>query len=80
MLPITSPKTLGKVLRNYRKRAGLSQTAAGEKLNLPQKTISNIESGQPGTQVSSIFKYMTALGLEMELHARTRDIDKGTLW
>jgi HTH-type transcriptional regulator/antitoxin HipB len=71
MIPVTSPKTLGKVLRRYRKDLGLTQSEAGKKFNLPQKVVSNIESGREGVHIATIFRYMSALGLEMHLEART---------
>lgn len=80
MIPITSPEILGKVLRRYRKELRLSQSEAGGKLNLPQKTISNIESGLPGIRMDSIFRYMSALGLEMQLELRNKPTKNEELW
>jgi len=80
MLPISSPETLGKVLRRYRKDLGLTQSEAGKKFNLPQKTVSNIEAGLPGIHVSSIFRYMSSLGLEMHLESRTDSFKEKALW
>ena len=69
---LTSPETLGTVLRRYRKQQGLSQTEAGRRFNLSQKTASNIESGLPGVQLSTLFRLMSALGLEMHLEPRNK--------
>ena len=80
MIPITSPKTLGKVLRKYRIEQKLTQSEAGHKFNLPQKTVSNIESGLPGVRLSSIFKYMSALKLEMQLDYRNRNAKDNEVW
>ena len=80
MIPITSPETLGKVLRRYRKEIGLSQSKAGSKFNLPQKTVSNIESGVSGVRIDSIFRYMSALGLEMQLDLRNNTAINKVLW
>ena len=80
MLPITSPKTLGKVLRKYRVELKLTQSEAGYKFNLPQKTVSNIEAGLPGVRLSSIFKYMSALGLEMQLAYRNINSKDSEIW
>lgn len=80
MIPITSPETLGKVLRSYRKELGLSQSEAGKKFNLPQKTVSRIESGVPTLQLSTVFKYMSAIGLEMHLKPRQQPSDDEALW
>lgn len=77
MIPITSPQTLGKVLRKYRKDQGLTQTEAGRKFNLTQKMVSNIETGVSGVQVGTLFKLLSALGLE--IHLKPRKIPKVTL-
>ncbi len=80
MIPITSPKTLGKVLRRYRKDLGFTQTEAGKKFNLPQKVVSTIESGREGVHIVTIFRYMSALGLEMHLETRNKLSDDAGLW
>ena len=80
MIPVTSPKTLGKVLRRYRKDLGFTQSEAGKKFNLPQKVVSNIESGREGTHIVTIFRYMSALGLEMHLETRDNSPGGGRLW
>jgi len=80
MLPITSSETLGKMLRRYRKDLGLTQSDAGKKFNLPQKTVSRIESGIPTVHLGSLFKYMSALSLEMHLEPRERPSEDKALW
>lgn len=79
MIPITSPEILGKVLRRYRKNLRLSQSEAGKKFNLPQKTVSRIESGISTVQIETLFKYMSALGLEIHLQSRSEQSNE-TLW
>ena len=79
MLPITSPEILGKVLRRYRKDLGLTQSEAGKKFNLPQKTVSRIESGISAVHLESLFKYMSALNLEIHLQPREPSSDEA-LW
>lgn len=80
MIPITSSETLGKVLRRYRKDLGLSQSEAGKKFNLPQKTVSRIESGISTIHLGTLFKYMSALGLEMHLESREKPLKDEALW
>lgn len=79
MIPITSPKTLGKTLRGYRKELGLTQSDAGKKFNIPQKTISRIESGM-SANLDTLFKYMSALGLEMHMEPRVKPKNDKGLW
>ena len=78
MIPITSAKTLGSTLKKYRKDLELTQVEAGKRFNIPQKTVSRIESGT--ASMDTLFKYMSALGLEMHLEPRVKkQKDKG-LW
>jgi HTH-type transcriptional regulator/antitoxin HipB len=80
MIPITSPETLGKALRRCRKERGLTQSEAGRSFNLPQKTISRIESGVGGVQISTVFKYLSALDLELHLEPREKPDQDEALW
>lgn len=80
MIPVTSPPTLGKVLRRYRKELGLTQSDAGQKFNLTQKVVSNIEAGKEGVQIATIFRYMSALGLEMQIEHRNKISEDAGLW
>lgn len=80
MIPITSPQTLGKVLRKNRKSLGFTQSYAGGKLNLTQKMVSDIESGKDGVHIATIFRYMTALGLEMQLEFRNKSQNESEIW
>lgn len=80
MIPITSTKTLGQVLRKYRKDHGLSQVEVAKKYNLTQKMISNIESGLAGVQLGTLFKLISALGLEIHLEPRNNSSKDEVLW
>ena len=82
MIPVTSPENLGKVLRLYRKNQGLTQVEAGSKFNLPSnsKTVSRIEAGAAAVRLDTLFKYMSALGLEIHLEPRNQLSDDGALW
>lgn len=80
MVPITSPEILGRVLRKYRKELGLTQTQVGEKFNIRQASISNIESGSSGVSLDTLFRLMSALNLEMHVQDRDSDSPEGGLW
>ena len=79
MIPITSSKLLGKTLREYRKDLGLTQIEAGNKFNIPQKTVSRIESGM-SANLDTLFKYMSALSVEMHLEPRVKSQNDKALW
>lgn len=70
MLPITSPQALGSALRQRRKTLGLTQSEAGAKFGIPQKTISRLEAGGTAIRLETLFRYMAALGLEVRLAPR----------
>lgn len=80
MIPITTPKNLGEVLRKIRKEHGLTQHEAGKRFNLPQKTISRIESGIETIQSDSIFRYLAALNLEILLQPRQKIEFDESMW
>ncbi len=80
MIAISSSVTLGQVLKKYRKEQGLSQAEAGNKYNIAQSSISDIENGRPGVRLETLFRYMAALGLEMSLELRTKAVEKKELW
>ena len=51
-------------------------------MNLPQKTVSRMEAGTETMRLDTLFRYMSALGLEMHLESRTGNklSDDETLW
>lgn len=80
MISISSPEILGRVLRKYRKEQGISQIEAGRKYNIAQSSISDIENGRSGVRLETLFRYMSALGLEMSLELRAKAAEKKELW
>ena len=80
MLPVTSPRTLGQALRYHRKKLQLSQTEAGQRINLTQKMVSNIENGVAGVRLGTLFNYMAALGLEIHLEPRDKGVEEEAPW
>ena len=80
MIPITSSKTLGLVLRKYRREQGLTQTQVGKKFNIRQASISKIESGTAGVHIDTLFRLMSALNLEMHMKCRNSASLDEDLW
>ncbi len=80
MTPITSPEDLGRVLKLCRKKLHLTQSEAGGKFNLTQKTVSNIENGRPGVQLDTLFRLMSALNLEIHLESRDKPYKGEAPW
>lgn len=64
---INSPDTLGSAIRTARLSAGLTQTELGQKIGMDQATISNVERGNVGTRLDTMFLILSVLDLKFEL-------------
>lgn len=64
---IRSLKELAEFARDYRSRKKFSQTEIGNRVGLPQKTVSSFESKPESTKLSTFFKLLSALDLELQL-------------
>jgi HTH-type transcriptional regulator/antitoxin HipB len=69
-------KQIGAIIRRARRNAGLTQADLGRKIGLRQATISRLEQGQPATQLSTLFDVLTALGLEIIIDKRGKDLPR----
>ena len=65
-----TPKQIGDAIRRQRRKLGLNQATLGEKTNLRQATISTVESGEPGTQLRTLFDLLAVLDLELVVRPR----------
>ncbi len=53
----------------------MSQRALGDRVGLPQETISLIETGNPATRLDTMLAVLAALDLEFQVTARSRGSD-----
>ncbi|MHB8404195.1 MAG: helix-turn-helix domain-containing protein [Gammaproteobacteria bacterium] len=67
-----TPKQIGAAMRRRRRALGLNQKNLGEKTHLRQATISGLEAGEAGTQLSTLFGVLTALHMELVVRPRTK--------
>lgn len=67
-----TPKQLGTIIRNARRKHGWSQTQLGNKAGLRQETISRIETGNPATKIDTILSVLAALDLELQVALRSK--------
>lgn len=56
-------KVFGKILKSFRKQAGLTQEDLSEELGISLKYISRIENGNNGVKTQTLIKYMNILGV-----------------
>lgn len=69
--PVRTPDQLAQVLRGRRKTQGLTQKAAGGAVGLLPKTVSALEMSPAKSSIASLFKLLSALGLELVLRPRS---------
>jgi len=67
---VYSPKTLGMAIQRQRKMKKINQEDAGRPFKIGQSTISTVEQGFPGTQISTLFRILAALDLEMVIRSK----------
>ena len=63
---ITSPQALGALIRDERKKPGLTQAALGKMTGINQTTLSMIEQGKPSVQLQTILVLLAALKLSIQ--------------
>jgi len=71
LLRAQTPEQLAAVLRGQRKAGKLTQKQASALVGLLPKTISAFESEPGRGSVDSLFKLLSALGLELVLQPKT---------
>jgi HTH-type transcriptional regulator/antitoxin HipB len=67
-----TPKQVGDALRRRRRSLGMHQKDLSGKAGLRQGTISDVEAGEPGTKLQTLFDVLTALDMEVVVRPRTK--------
>lgn len=68
-----TPEQLGPILKSCRAQRRLTQQTAGAKVGLKQSTVSTIEADAARTSVESLYKLLSALGLELVIRDKQAD-------
>lgn len=74
---VQSPEALGHFLQRVRKAKKLTQQEAGTHFRIDQTTISSIEQGAPGTRITTLFRLLAALDLELIVQDKENKPTKG---
>ena len=81
---IRTARDIGLLLKEARKRRGLSQAALARMINTTQTWVSWVENGKPGAEIGNVLLALTTLGVEMnfDLPAPPPDGDQpgGWIW
>lgn len=76
-MKITLAQQLSAVLKEYRKSRKISQTDIAKKVGIRQDTVSNFENNPDSTKLDTLFKLLSAMELELEVHPRNRETQSG---
>ena len=60
-------KHFGKIFRDYRKKAKITQEDLAEELGISLKYISRVENGNNGVKTQNLIQYMNILGVSPNL-------------
>lgn len=67
-----TPKQIGDIVRQHRRKLGLNQAGLGEKTSLRQATISAVETGKARTELRIVCDILAALDLELVIRPRSK--------
>jgi transcriptional regulator with XRE-family HTH domain len=70
-------KELGGLLRTIRSSVNMTQVEVARKLDIPQQTVAQFETGDRELMLSTMNKYVRALGWELTLTAKSISRPKG---
>ena len=82
MSKVTSPKSLGQILKSARSQRGLTQNQAGNLVGITQAMVSRIERGESNARIDTLFRLFSALELEITVIPRQKisGQDEGDNW
>ena len=65
IMRIRTARDIGLLLKEARRRRGLSQAALAKMINTTQTWVSWVENGKPGAEIGNVLLALTTLGVEM---------------
>ena len=79
-MKVTSAKVFGAIIKDERKKAGLTQAELGKQAGINQVTLSLIESGNSATRMLTMLQLLSVLDLEINISKRTKTELTGDNW
>lgn len=68
---ISSPEQLGTLIRQIRKRQGITQEDLSSLVGVGPRLIGEIERGKPTAEIGKVFQLLASLGLVISITSRT---------
>jgi len=73
-VPTDATRKTGRLLRQAREQAGITQQELAERLGCSQPAISQAEAGGASLSVATLQRFLDALGYDLELGIVSRDV------
>ncbi|MEM7211066.1 MAG: helix-turn-helix transcriptional regulator [Pseudomonadota bacterium] len=64
---IRTPRDIGALIRDHRKRLKLDQHALAEEIGVSRQWVIEVEKGKPGAELGLVMRALDALGLTINL-------------
>ncbi len=77
---ITSAQSLGALVKDERKKQGLTQIALGKMTGLNQTTLSMIEKGKPAVKLQTVLILLAALNLKIQIGPQEKPDQEEDRW
>lgn len=68
--PVYSAKDIGKLVKDKRKRDGLTQTELAELCQIGTRFLSELENGKPTLHIDKVLRVLQNLGLQLYVQPR----------
>ena len=72
--PTDATRKTGRLLRQAREQAGITQQELAQRLSCTQPAVSQAEAGGASLSISTLQRFLDALGYDLELGIVSRDV------
>ncbi len=72
-MDLTTPRQLGRLLRDRRQQTGLTQAGLAARLRLGRQWVSEAEAGSSGTTIGPLLRALHAVGVTLTVTRATPD-------
>ena len=72
MSPVSTPVTLGELIRERRRQLGISQLELAGLAGVGPRLIGEMEAGKPTAQIGKVFRVLDRLGLVLNIAPKHR--------
>lgn len=70
--PVSTPADLGRIIRDARQQAGMTQEELADELGVTRQYVSQLERGKSSLHVTRLFSSLRLLGIRLDARWDTR--------